>query len=148
MLTSVSILDFVVVVNRIENCFIQVLLAWVLTNVCTPLLYNGWLILKKIHHSKGLLAATIVYATRFSTSQRKLLTYLAFYRSTNAKASTGTGGANSAVNGYMAFLLYSVAILACESQLPCKPFGFLKNFACSYSICGIDDIYDCKIVCW
>ena len=35
-----------------------------------------------------------------------------FHRSTNAKASTG--GANNAVNGYMAFLLYSVAILACE----------------------------------
>ena len=51
-----------------------------------------------------------------------------FYRSTNAKAATGSGGANNAVNGYMAFLLYSVAILACESQFLALTFffGFLK----------------------
>ena len=29
----------------------------------------------------------------------------------------GSGGANRRVNGYIALLLYSVAILACESQL-------------------------------
>ena len=53
----------------------------------------------------------------FNHLERKLLTILrVFYRSTNAKAATGSGGANNAVNGYMAFLLYSVAILACESQ--------------------------------
>ena len=39
--------------------------------------------------------------------------------STNAKASSG--GANKAVNGYMAFLLASVAGLACESF----PFSLL-----------------------
>ena len=33
---------------------------------------------------------------------------------TNAKAANGNGGANKAVNGYMAFLLASVAGLACR----------------------------------
>lgn len=69
-----------------------------------------------------------------------------FYRSTNAKASTGAGGANNAVNGYMAFLLYSVAILACKSQLPAS--NLVINFACSCTIYRIDDVYGCKIICW
>jgi len=44
-----------------------------------------------------------------------------FYRTTNARGSTG--GANKAVNGYMSFLLYSVAGLACEFL-----FYFLLRF--------------------
>ena len=75
-----------------------------------------------------------------------------FYRSTNAKAATGSGGANNAVNGYMAFLLYSVAILACESQFLVLTFffGFFKNFNFlgSCTIYWIDDLYGCKIICW
>ena len=102
---------------------------------------------------KGLLAAAIVYAITiyFQPRKKKFLTlsfffFVFFYRSTNAKASSV--GANTAVNGYMAFLLYSVAVIACEFSIACKPLFIYLNFTCSCSICGIDDVYDCKNVCW
>jgi len=56
---------------------------------------------------------------------------------TNAKASTA--GANAAVAGYMTFLLYSVALLACVS-LSISTFTFsmvLTNLTCSVvRFCG------------
>jgi len=49
--------------------------------------------------------------------------------STNAKASTGSGGANNAVNGYMAFLLYSVAILALVRFIGSTTYMVVRLFA-------------------
>jgi len=49
--------------------------------------------------------------------------------STNAKAATGTGGANTAVNGYMAFLLYSVAILAFVRFVGSTTYMIVRLFA-------------------
>ena len=92
------------------------LLAWVLTNVCTHPPINLLAHFLKFLHSR--VFSQLLSCTRqcfFNLLKKAPDIKLVFYRSTNAKASTGSGGANSAVNGYMAFLLYSVAILACES---------------------------------
>ena len=54
------------------------------------------------------------------------------------KASTGSGGTNCSVNGYMV-LLYLVAIPQCEPQLPASNLVF--NFAYSYTVCRINNTY-------
>ena len=110
LLISVSILDVNVVESYWELFYSRVLLAWVLSNVCT-LSSIKWLgrLLKIFHLSRvfsQLLSCMRQLLFNLFLKKRKAsdIAPSCFYRSTNAKASTGTGGANSAVNGYMAFL--------------------------------------------
>ncbi|KAF8802201.1 glycosyltransferase family 2 protein [Phlegmacium glaucopus] len=69
------------------------------------------------------------YYRNFRTKKNLILTGFFSYRTTNAKASTGTGGANSAVNGYMAFLLYSVAGLAFIRFVGSTTYMIIRLFA-------------------
>ncbi len=58
--------------------------------------------------------------------------------------------ANKAVNGYMAFLLYSVAGLACKFHSLNLKYGIrqLTPGVFSREVCRVSNIYDCQTVCW
>lgn len=66
--------------------------------------------------------------------------------STNAKASTA--GASAAVSGYMAFLLYSVAFLACMSFSSFCPWMAYVLFLNSRKVLRVDGVYHHSDVCW
>ena len=66
---------------------------------------------------------------------------------TSTNASGAGAGANAAVSGYMTFLLYSVALLACELAFLLFRRFFCKLRLCSCEILWVDVVLDYSDVC-
>lgn len=80
---------------------------------------------------QALLAAIIVYVNLCRASREPVLTHQKLIAAAMHALSTATGkasdkGAHNTVNGYMAFILFSVAGLACKFA-PFPPTLFLKR---------------------
>ena len=102
---------------------------------------------------QGLLAAIIVYVnpTMLTTP---LSNSLSSCSHSTATGKASTEGAHKTVNGYMAFILFSVAGLACERSTPCGPLGkctrahwvsFIHN---SHPLPRLDELHVGAPVCW
>jgi hypothetical protein len=74
------------------------------------------------------------------------LTCYALGSTTNGSAKTS--GASHTVNGYLIFILYSVAVLACTSSLFSNTSFFDLIFFFSCSLCGINAVHDHPDVRW